>query len=135
MPSPFLAHEVQRFNGGNDGYYVVVRDYAEDLMDNGMTYEERYSAALKRLEIEMVSGQVPDLLDGQHLPLARYAGKGILEDLWPWIDADPDLGRDRLMTHVLDCASQDGKLYQIDATFSIRSLTAPVGPVPGGEPP
>ena len=135
MPNLFLTHEVQRFNGGNDSYYVVVRDYAEDLMDNGMTYEERYSAALKRLEIEMVSGQVPDLLDGQLLPLARYAGKGILEDLWPWIDADPDLGRDKLMTHVLDCASQDGKLYQIDATFSIQSLTAPVGRFPEGSRP
>ncbi len=132
MPSSFWLHSVQRFNDDNTDYYVVVRDYAEDLMDNGMTYEERYAAALKRLEIEMVSGRVPDILEGNELPLVRYAGKGVLEDLWPWIDGDSELGRDKLMTHVLDCASQEGKLYQIGASFTISSLVAPVDRFPAG---
>ena len=55
------------------------------------------------------------------MPVSQYAAQGILTDLRPYIDADPELSGDHLMAHVLDAASIDGKLYQAFSSFSIAS--------------
>ena len=47
------------------------------------------------------------------------AGKGLLENLWPYIDNDPELGRDALMTRGLDSMEMDGRLYQVCNSFTI----------------
>lgn len=54
-----------------------------------------------------------------------YARKGYLEDLWPWIDGDQELGgREALMEHALECVSVDGKLYKVSPAFTIVTLAA-----------
>ena len=58
--------------------------------------------------IEIMSGNVPDMILTDGLPVRQYAAKGLLEDLYPYIDAD--MGRDALITPVLDADSEDGKL-------------------------
>ena len=47
------------------------------------------------------------------LPMRQYGARGVLEDLWPHIENDPDIGRDSLMDRVFTAAEQDGKLEQI----------------------
>ena len=68
----------------------------------------------------MPPGTLPDIWDSS-LPLDLYARQGVFEDLWPWIDGDPELGRERVMEHVLDCAALDGKLYQVCGSFIINT--------------
>ena len=36
----------------------------------------------------------------------------MLEDLWPYIDADPDLGRDTLMLRPLEAMEYKGRLSE-----------------------
>ena len=109
-PSDLLA-EINRFNRTNEDYFIEIRTYG----DNG------YEAGLTRLNAEVASGRAPDLW-GSSLPISAYARKGYLEDLWPWIESDPELGRDAVMSHVLDCASMDGKLYFVSNSFQIYTL-------------
>lgn len=52
----------------------------------------------------------------------RYGTMGMLEDLWPYIENDPDLGREGVMEHVLECAEQDGKLYMVFDSFTFGGL-------------
>ena len=73
---------------------------------------------------------MPDILDTRELPLRQYGARGVLEDLWPFIDNDPDLGRDALMVRPLEANCQDGKLYEIFNSFSIRT-TAGSGRIVG----
>lgn len=101
------------FNKSNDLYHIDVLDYSE------YNTEEDYSAGLTKLKAEILSGSVPDILDLSELPVGQFAARGILEDLYPYIEADPELSRGDLMENVLKAYETDGKLYQTLTSFSI----------------
>jgi len=103
------------FNRSNQNVRIVVRDYSE-LMGDG-TYED----ALQRMNTEILTGNAPDLMSLNGLPKEQYAAKGILMDLWPLIDSDPELTREDLMTHLFDVMSIDGKLYEVTDSFYIQT--------------
>ena len=46
--------------------------------------------------------------------MVQWGAKGLLEDLWPWIDKDPEISREDLMVRVLEAA-------EIDATKDTSS--------------
>ena len=112
--------KILRFNKTNEKYRIEVRDYSQYV-----TGDDDGSAALQKLNTEILAGTVPDILDTSSLPLRQYGAKGILEDLWPYIESDPDLGRDALMLRPLEANQQDGKLYEIFNTFYIRTAAGP----------
>lgn len=104
------------FNKSSTTHRIEVTDYSEYATG------EDYNAGVTKLNTEILAGQVPDIISVDNLPIRQYGAKGILEDLWPFIDGDPDLGREKLMDRVLTAAEQDGKLYQIFKTFAIRTI-------------
>lgn len=108
-------NKILDFNKKSETHRIEVKDYAE-YNEDGST-----DAALQKLNTEILAGNVPDILDTTSLPVRQYGAKGILEDLWPFIDNDPDLGRDKLMIRPLEANQQDGKLYELFGNFSIRS--------------
>ena len=119
-----LRSRINRFNSSNDQYFIELRNYAGEGVERWDMDSAAREAARKLLSAEVASGRAPDIWDDS-LPLDLYARKGMLEDLWPYIGSDPEISRDTLMSHVLDCASVDGKLYQIFNTFEIRTAAAP----------
>lgn len=108
--------KIVEFNKAHPNCRIEVRDYSE--YNTGTDP----SAGRTRLQTELLAGDIPDLLDAAGLPLRQYARRGWLEDLLPWLEGDPDLGREAVMGQVIDAALQDGKLYQAFPSFSI--LTA-----------
>ena len=111
---------VLEFNRSSSQYRIEVRDYSEYNTSGDA------SAGLSKLNTEILAGNMPDLLDlSDEIPLRRYASRGLLEDLWPFIDSDPELGREGVMERPLEAAEVDGKLYQIFPRFAIE--TAAVG--------
>jgi len=106
------------FNKSQNACRIEIRDYAE------FNTADDYTAGLTKLNTEIIAGQVPDLLDTDQLPIRQYGAKGLLEDLWPYIEKDEELGgREALMENVLKAAEQEGKLYQIFNSFTIRTVT------------
>ena len=66
---------------------------------------------------------MPDLLSTNSLPIDKYAAKGLLEDLYTYMDADPEYGRDKFVPAVLNALqTEDGKLYQMVSSFSVYSV-------------
>ncbi len=120
-----LRNMVLEFNRNDPDYRIVVHDYSE------YNTNDDYSAGQTKLATEIVAGNVPDILYANNLPIDQYAAKGLLEDLWPMIDNDTELGgRDVLMSQVFQAMEQDGKLYEITPSFSIDTavgLTSVVG--------
>ncbi len=115
-----LRKKVMDFNQKSDTCRIEVVDYSE------YNTSADQQAGLTKLNTEIVAGTMPDLLYTSNLPMDRYAAKGVLEDLWPFIEADTEIGgRAGLMEHVLDVASVDGKLYQAFSGFTIRTLAGP----------
>lgn len=112
-----LRSQIIKFNQSSSQYRIVVKDYSEYITDD----ENGYDNALTRFNTEILSGSLPDMLVGSSLPIDRYAAKGMLVDLWQFIDADESISREDLMTPVLDAMSIDGKLYSIASSFSIET--------------
>lgn len=109
---------IVEFNKAHSSCRIEARDYSEygDL-----------TAARTRLHTEILAGDVPDLLDLRSLPVQQYGRRGYLEDLLPWLEGDPDLGREAVMERVLDAALQDGKMYQVFSSFSIFTAAGQPG--------
>ena len=101
------------FNKSNDLYHIDVMDYSE------YNTEEDYEAGMTKLKTEILSGNVPDILDLSQMPLGQFAARGLLEDLYPYIDADPELSREDMIQNVLQAFEHDGKLYQTLSSFSV----------------
>lgn len=109
-------NKIIEFNKKNTKYRIEIRDYSE------FNTAEDYQAGLTKLNTEIAAGNVPDILNVSGLPIQQYSAKGLLEDLWPYIEQDSDLGRDAVMENVFKAAELDGKLYQIFSTFSIQTV-------------
>lgn len=106
----YLRRLAAEFNRTSDTCRVVYKDYG----------------SLTRLLADITAGNIPDILDTDGVPVKQLGAKGLLEDLWPYIENDPDLGREGVMEHVLECAEQDGALYYIFSKFNIDSAAGAV---------
>ncbi len=123
-----MSDRLIEFNRKSDSVRIELRDYSE------YNTEDDYSAGQTKLTTEILSGKLPDILSLNGLPYSQLAGKGLLEDLYPYLDADPELSRDDLFPTVLKAMELNGGLYRICPSFSIQSLIgAPsvVGEEPG----
>ncbi len=123
-----LSNAVIKFNRSNESARIRVLDYSE------YNTEDDYGAGLTKLTTEILSGNMPDLLCLSGLPYSQLASKGLLEDLYPYLDADKELSRDDIFPTVLHAMEVDGKLYEVTSTFAIESLigaSSVVGDTPG----
>ena len=111
-----LRSRIIDFNKTSDRYRIRVTDYSS------FNTEDDYSAGMTKLATEIISGQVPDILDLNGLPVARYAARGILEDLSPYIDADPDLGPDALVPGVRRALTMNGGIYEATSSFTVTTV-------------
>lgn len=110
-------NRIINYNKSSTTRRIEVRDYSE------YRTEDDYQAGVKKLNAEILAGQIPDLINTSQLPIRQYGTKGILEDLWPFIENDTGIGgRDGLMERVFTAAEQDGKLYQVFGDFSIYTV-------------
>ena len=106
---------ILEFNRTNPDYYITVTDYAQDT---------DWTAGRTRLVTEVLAGKGPDIINVGQLGGADYwEAAGLLEDLWPYIDADPEIDRGDLMERVFQAYERDGKLYQLSGEFRFMTLT------------
>lgn len=92
--------KIVEFNKAHPDCRIEVRDYSE----YGTGPDP--SAGRTRLQTELLAGNIPDLLDNSGLPMGQYARRGYLEDLLPWLEGDPDLGREEAVRSFLEfCAA------------------------------
>lgn len=124
-----IKNQILDFNRKSSDYRIEVRDYSE------FNTEDDYSAGYTKLITEIGSGAVPDIMLTDGLPIETFGAKGLLADLWPFIDADEELGgRAGVLEPVFNALSQDGKLYEITSNFYITTIAGPasiVGTEPG----
>lgn len=115
---PFTTEMVSRFNRSNTEYVIEVTDYSQ-FNDYSSGNPEDWNAGITRLQTELIAGNVPDILDISLLPVSRLEEKGLLVDLLPYLDSDPELSLSQLNAHVLDAFAQNGKLYQTVGNYYV----------------
>ena len=117
-----------KFNRNNDKYRIEVLDYSE------YNTEDDYEAGLTKLKTEIMAGNLPDILCLKGLSGSQLAAKGLIVDLYPYMDADSELSRDDFFPNVLKAVEENGQLYSTVGSFSIQTVAAAssvVGTEPG----
>lgn len=121
---------IEQFNRVHYGKICIeIKDYWGDDWETAAQGRER-------LMVELLTGQIPDVLDLGYsngsvamLPYRQLVQKGYLENLWPFIENDPDLGRSSLLEPPLRAAEIDGGLYTIFDSVMISTLVGAEGTV------
>ncbi|MDE7262714.1 MAG: extracellular solute-binding protein [Oscillospiraceae bacterium] len=128
---------IDTFNESHTDVQIEVRDYSDE-------------GGSQRLLTELVLGRVPDIIElyqadeninrGKRLadryeyvfadrseeefymPYRQMALSGYLEDLWPYIESDPELGPDGLVEAPFKAAEVNGGLYMLFSGVSVSTL-------------
>lgn len=106
-----------RFNAHSDEYYVRVVDYTRDM-------EASEEEIQLRLNTELISGKAPDMFcffSGWISPNI-HAGKGLLVDMKPLIEADKDLSPEDIVLY--KALNYNGGIYVMGDSYSIITLAA-----------
>lgn len=120
---------VINFNRSSDKYHINVADYSQ------YNSPDDYSAGLTKLTTEIMAGNMPDILSvSEQLPYRQLAAKGLLEDLYPYMEADAAISKSDFFPNVLSAMELDGKLYAACAGFMVQTAvgaSSVVGDTPG----
>lgn len=119
-PSGPDREAIDEFNKTHTDVQIEVRDYCDENGEPNRT----------RLLAEVLSGNGPDIIDmgtgpdagSTLLPYRQMAQKGYLEDLWPYIESDPELGREAVVEAPLKAAEVGGGLYIAFSSVNINTL-------------
>ncbi len=113
-----LREKIVEFNRESQTHRIIVDDYSQ------YATQDDYQAGLTKLNTEIISGKVPDIFCTTDLPIRQYAAQGLLEDLLPYLQNDPQLGENAIMPEALQAVMIGGKLYQTFAEYSISTTVA-----------
>lgn len=119
-----MRQRVVEFNRSSEEYRIVVKTYQEYN-----SYEDN-QGGVKQLNNDIISGNMPDILNTSGLTADNYAAKRLLADIGELIEKDEELSQIDFMTNVFDAYTMKDKLYYVIPAFRARTMigkTAVVG--------
>lgn len=115
-----MRTNVVKFNKSNEEYRITIQDYSSIYGS-----DSDYMAGINRLNADIVSGKVPDILVlSSEMPADSYIAKGLFEDLKPYISNDEELDINDFMPNIIDAYSVNGKLYRLVPSYMISTILA-----------
>ena len=127
-PDDRLTNLMVRFNRSHDSVRLEYADYSQ------YNTEDDDTVGTTKFNTEVMAGQLPDILPTGQIPYRQIAARGMLEDLYPYLDADPELSREDFFPNLLSALEIGGGLYQMVPGFSVETLSGAasiVGDTPG----
>ncbi len=121
QPEDSLLEAIAQFNKSNDEYRVELTSYFSKNED--VTYDD-WNKAITKLNTELISGKVPDLMDLANMPADAYSRRGILEDLYPYLKNDSEINMGDYYENVFDALSIDGELPYVTSSVRVISIFA-----------
>lgn len=110
---------VNEYNLRQDKYHISIKTY---------------DGSLERLRTEIGAGAGPDIFAfTQDESLCEVKPENIYVNLYEYLDADAECGRDNFVRLLLDAMSEHGNLYWLPYRFSITTLTGPRALLGGSE--
>lgn len=101
---------VMQFNQKNEKYQIKIKDYG------------KYEEPLAKINAELAADEAFDLICVKNIPEHILINRGILTDLYAYLEHDGDIAPDDLVTGFLEALSQDGHLYSIAPGFGISTV-------------
>ncbi len=118
-----LRKNIINFNKTSDKYRIKVKEYGTDDYETGRT----------QFNADLTTENCPDIIDLSSLDFHQYASKGILEDLYPYMEKSA-MNKEDYLENILGAYEIDGKLYGILSKFYVSTTmakTSLVGDVTG----
>lgn len=109
-PNLHLQAHVREFNESQSKYQVEIKDYG------------KYENPQERLDLDIMAGEIPDILDMGKLDFDKYIAKGLLCDLYEYMDEDGEIDREDFIENILKAMEVDGKLYYMTSFFCVYGL-------------
>ncbi len=113
-----MKRRVVEFNRNSEEYRIVLKEYQDYN-----SYED-WEAGVTQLNNDITTGNMPDILVGNGLPMENYAAKGLLEDIGKLIEEDEELSKVEFVQNVFDAYSVDGNLYYVIPAFTVQTMIA-----------
>ena len=111
-----LTMAVAAFNNSNSEYKIDIIDYSSFDEADGI------NKGLTQLNIDIVSGNSPDIFDLQFLPARAYADRGLLQNLNPYFEEDMDVSVGDLIPSVIRSLEYQGELYDCVPAFRLMLM-------------
>lgn len=112
-----LSSAIIEFNKKSELYRITLKDYSV------YNTEEDYMAAYNKLNTDIISGNVPDILYIDEMtPFESYTSKGLFLDLYELMDQDETFNRADYLENIFEAFEENGKLYSITAYFNPYSV-------------
>ncbi|MCI9192502.1 MAG: hypothetical protein HFE92_03750 [Acutalibacter muris] len=116
---PYLAKEFMALHPNVTITFDIGIPTAENDLLTRAEREVRRESFYTQMRVELASGEGDYLLyrmdERFHIP--QLSRSGLIEDLWPYFENDPDLDSSEYFQPVLDAFSCDGKLPVIPVSF------------------
>jgi ABC-type glycerol-3-phosphate transport system substrate-binding protein len=114
--SLYLTDYIREFKLTHPQYQIDYKQYAVDSNTS-------YTSALTAFNNDIIAGNIPDVIVIEpEMQYGNYVRKGMLADLYPFIDNDPDYSREDFLEPLLKAFETDGKLYSIAPAFEFDTL-------------
>ncbi|MDE7093317.1 MAG: extracellular solute-binding protein [Oscillospiraceae bacterium] len=110
-----LQRAVTKFNRSNSDYRIGVVDYSNYSTD------EDYEAGMEKLNNDMLSGVVADIINVDSISYESFANKGMFIDL---TDRVSNFNQNEYFTNFFDALKYGDKLYKLGFGFSVQTLEA-----------
>lgn len=125
-----LSEAVAKYNKSDGNYLITVTEYSQ-YNDYSSEDEDSWNAGLTRLNSEISSGQIPDILSiSDPEMLASFAAKGLFVDLNTFIDGENGIDRNDYFDNIFRAMENDGKLYTITSSVSVQGACAKKSLIP-----
>ncbi|MCI5752029.1 MAG: extracellular solute-binding protein [Oscillospiraceae bacterium] len=125
-----LQSAVAEYNRSDGNYVITVTEYSQ-YNDYSSEDEDAWNAGLTRLNSEISSGQIPDIISiSDPEMLASFSAKGLFVDLNSYIDGENGIDRNEYFDNIFRAMETDGKLYTITASVSIQGACAKKSLIP-----
>ncbi len=107
-----IRDAVVRFNKENKNYRVEFKDYS---------LEEE---PIAKMNMDIMAGDVPDIIDLSGMSVKQYILKGMLEDLTPYMEKDTEIKETDMVDSVWNAMKIDDRVYYVAPSFSVSTLVA-----------
>jgi ABC-type glycerol-3-phosphate transport system substrate-binding protein len=112
----FLSDYIREFTLTHPQFQVEYKQYA---VDSNASYDD----ALTAFNNDIIAGNIPDVIVIEpEIPYGNYVRKGMLADLYTFLEQDTDYKKEDFLQPVLKAFETDGKLYSIAPAFYFSTL-------------
>lgn len=103
------------FNKTNEKYRITVKEYGSNVED--------YQTAFTQFNADLTTANCPDIISLSNMDYHMYVSKGVLEDLYPYMEKS-GIKKEDYLENILKAYEEDGKLYGILSNFYVSSTMA-----------